>query len=96
MLRPSFCQRVIASLTTQLNGHGFTGVIEKGYSVSIHEIYTIAETGAVCGEADNTYIVIKVGGIWWISGKQAPPTPEQPEVPAEQTSTEVPAEAQPQ
>jgi len=64
---------VITSLSAQLNGYGFSGAIEQGYSVSIHEVYFLSETNAICFEVDSTYIVIKTDGVWWIAGKQNSP-----------------------
>jgi hypothetical protein len=64
-------QSTIDSLASQLSGYDFCDAIEQAASVSIKEVYYDGESDNVKLEMDNTYIVIKVNGEWWIAGKQA-------------------------
>jgi len=88
----------IIDLSTQLSEYGFSGEITEGYSVTIHETYSVAESGVIISDADITYVVIKTGGVWWISGKQVvSETPEDnvtTEVLPEEVVTETPTDTQ--
>jgi hypothetical protein len=64
-------EATVSSLAEQLSGYGFTDAIEQAVSVSVTETYFATEDNVPKTASYNTYVLIKTGGVWWITGRQA-------------------------